>query len=310
MSWHLFERAAPRYDAWYETPRGAQVERAERALLGELLAAFPGAESLLEVGCGTGRFAAWLANRLQVMGIDRSPAMLAEMRARRPEIPAILADAHAVPLRDQATDVVVFVTTLEFLEAPRAALAEAVRVARRGVIVLVLNRWSVGGLSRRVRGESRGSLRAQARDLSLGSLRAMAMEAAGARLVALPWASTLFPGALWAARGRLPLGDILGMAMVLARLNREPVLAPSRRAARRAPSRAMSPRPCTAFRSREMASNGYRAEDSELSGVGAMRGADLAADGRLLMDDARQRRWAAVIRRRSASRPMRDCLIR
>lgn len=247
MSWHLFERAAPRYDAWYDTPRGARVERAERALLGELLAPFPGAESLLEIGCGTGRFTAWLADEFRVMGLDRSPAMLAVMRAQHPRIPVVLGDAHRVPLRDGAIDVVAFVTTLEFLEEPSVALAEAVRVARRGVILLVLNRWSVGGLSRRIGAQSRGALLGRARDLSLPSLRAMALEAAGARLVALPWASTLFPAGLWAARGRVPLGDVLGMAVILAELSRGPALMPSRKAVRRAFPRAVPRRPCTAF---------------------------------------------------------------
>jgi SAM-dependent methyltransferase len=244
---HPFEDAAARYDAWYDTPRGQRVERAERALLSDLLAGFSGAESLTEVGCGTGRFLAWLAPAFRVLGIDRSPAMLAEMRTRHPGIPAVLGDAHRLPLPDAATDLVLFVTTLEFLEDPLAALQEAVRVARRGLILLVLNRWSVGGLSRRAGAQARGALLGQARDVSLLSLRALAMEAGGARLVALPWASTLFPGGFWAARGRLPLGDVLGMAVVMAEPNPNPALRPSRRTARRVPGLAWRPRPCTAF---------------------------------------------------------------
>jgi SAM-dependent methyltransferase len=145
VSWHLFDQAAARYDAWYDTPRGQRVESAERALLSELPAAFPGAGSLLDVGCGTGRFSAWLAPALRVLGIDRSPGMLTEMRTRHPTISAVLGDAQRLPLSDAAIDLVLFVTTVEFLEDPLAALREAVRVARRGLILIVLNRWSVGG---------------------------------------------------------------------------------------------------------------------------------------------------------------------
>jgi SAM-dependent methyltransferase len=221
MSWQIFEKAATRYDAWYDTPRGQRVERAERALLGDLLRAFPGARSLLEVGCGTGRFLGWLASTFRVVGIDRSPGMLAEMRARHPIIPAILGDAHRLPLRDGAVDLVVLVATLEFLDDPPAALSEAVRVARRGVILVALNRWSAGGLSRRVGAQARSGLRGEAHDVSLRALRAMAVDAGGVRLVALPWASTLFPGRLWAARARVPLGEVLGMALVLAQPARE-----------------------------------------------------------------------------------------
>lgn len=216
MPWRLFERAAISYDTWYDTPRGQRVERAERALLGDLLTAFPGGVSLLEIGCGTGRFSAWLASTYRVLGIDRSPAMLAEMRARHPRIHAVLADAHQLPLADAAIDLVLFITTLEFLEDPLAALREAVRVARRGLILVVLNCWSAGGLSRRVGTQARGALLGQARDWTLSSLEAVAAEAAGARLTRLRWTSTLFPDGLWAVRWRLPLGDVLGMAMVLA----------------------------------------------------------------------------------------------
>jgi SAM-dependent methyltransferase len=250
VSWHLFEQAATRYDAWFDTAHGQRVERAEHALLSDLLATFHGAETLLEVGCGTGRFSAWLAPLCRVLGIDRSPAMLAEMRGRHPMIPAVLGDAHRLPFRDASIDLVLFVTTLEFLEDPLAALREAVRVARRGLILLVLNRWSVGALSRRAGAQARGALLGQARDLSLPQLRAMAVEAAGVRLVSVSWASTLFPGGLWTARGRLPLGDVLGMAVVLAYPERESSLGFSRGTSIRAPARARGPRPCTAFQMR------------------------------------------------------------
>ena len=221
MPWHLYEKAATGYDAWYNTPRGQRVERAERALLSELLTAFPRGESLLEIGCGTGRFSAWLAPTFRVLGIDRSPAMLAEMRARHPRIPAVLGDAHQLPLSDAAINLVVFITTLEFLEDPLAALREAVRVARRGLILVVLNCWSAGGLSRRVGPQARSALLGQARDWTLSSLGAMVREAAGGRLAGLLWTSTLFPDGLWAARRRLPLGDVLGMAVILAEPNSE-----------------------------------------------------------------------------------------
>lgn len=216
MSWELFERAADRYDAWYDTPRGQRVEAAERALLDWLLGHVPDARSVLEVGCGTGRFTAWLAARgPQVFGLDRSAAMLTVMRQRHREIPTILGDAHRLPFRDDAVDLTLFLTTLEFLEEPLVALAEAVRVSRMGLLLLVLNRWSVGGLSRRIGPQARGTLLGQARDPTIFTLRAMACRAAGRRLRKLAWSSTLLPDGLWAARTILPLGDVLGLVVTL-----------------------------------------------------------------------------------------------
>jgi SAM-dependent methyltransferase len=216
VPWEIFEQAADRYDAWYDTLRGRRVERAERGLLGWLLDHVPDARSLLDVGCGTGRVTAGLAERpLRVFGLDRSPAMLAVMRRCHPGIPAILGDAHRLPLRTGAVDLTLLLTTLEFLEDPRAALAEVVRVSRRGMLLVVLNRWSTGGLSRRIGLQARGSLLGRAEDATVFALRTMAKRAAGRRLRALHWTSTLFPDGLWSARTMLPLGDVLGMAVVL-----------------------------------------------------------------------------------------------
>lgn len=119
-------------------------------------------------------------------------------------------------MRAAAVDVALFVTTPEFLEDPCTALSEAVRIARRGVAVVALNRWSVGGLSRRWGPQARRPLLGRARDYSIASLRAMLRAAAGERLREIRWASTLFPDGLWKLRAQIPLGDVIGMAALLA----------------------------------------------------------------------------------------------
>jgi ubiquinone/menaquinone biosynthesis C-methylase UbiE len=222
MPWAIFERAASQYEAWYATPPGRRADRAERALLAWLLEGFPRAQHVLEVGCGTGHFTAWLASQgLQTVGLERAPAMLVEMRRRLPHISAVLGDAHQLPFRTGAVDIVVFVTTLEFLGEPAQGLAEAVRVARQGVVVLALNRWSLGGLSRRWGAQAKRPLLGQARDYSIRELRTMVRHAAGPRVQQMRWASTLFPDGLWRQRARLPVGDMLGLAAVIAHVYRQ-----------------------------------------------------------------------------------------
>jgi ubiquinone/menaquinone biosynthesis C-methylase UbiE len=217
VAWQLFERGAAGYEAWYATPRGRRADEAERALLERLLAPFATAQSALEVGCGTGHFTHWLAGRLpHVVGLDRSPAMLAEARRRLPRLPLVQGDAHGLPVRSRAVDLAVFVIALEFAEHPAVALAEAARVARRGVLVVALNRWSLGGLSRRWGPAARSPLIGQARDFTIASLRALASAAAGSRLRALGWASALYPGGLAQAPARIPLGDVIGVTVELA----------------------------------------------------------------------------------------------
>jgi SAM-dependent methyltransferase len=215
-SWEFFEAAASPYEGWYATPRGRRVDRAERALLTWLLRFFPSGRDALDVGCGTGHFTQWLtASGLRTLGLDRSLAMLAELRRGFPRIPTVHGDAHQLPVRSAAVDVALFVTTLEFLEDPLTALREAARVARRGVVVVTLNRWSVGGLSRRCGPQAHRSLLGRAHDYSVGSLRTILTTAAGDRLQDIRWTSTLFPDGGWKLQAQIPFGDVIGMAVLL-----------------------------------------------------------------------------------------------
>jgi ubiquinone/menaquinone biosynthesis C-methylase UbiE len=214
--WQPFEARAAGYEAWYGTRRGRAADVAEHALLERLLAPFAGARSALEVGCGTGHFTRWLAVRLpRVIGLDRAPAMLTEAQRLRPRLCLIRGDAHRLPIRSRAVDLCVFVIALEFLEHPAAALAEAVRVAQQGVLILALNRWSLGGASRRWGPDARRPLIGRARDFTGLSLRALARAAAGSRLRTLRRAGVLFPGASPEMVARIPGGDVIGLAMEL-----------------------------------------------------------------------------------------------
>lgn len=214
MSWKTFERAAAGYEAWYETRQGRRADIAERRLLAHLLTRFGDARSGVEIGCGSGHFSAFLAQHgLVMVGIDRAPAMLGEARRQFPSLPVALGDAHRLPLRDRCTDLAVFITTIEFLDDPTRALDEAVRIARRGVIAIVLNRHSMGGLSRRFGAQSRGTLLSQARDYSARELRIALKQAAGALLERTWMASTLFPDGLWRVISSCAFGDVLGAAI-------------------------------------------------------------------------------------------------
>jgi SAM-dependent methyltransferase len=216
MSWEVFEGAADRYEAWYASGPGQRADQAESVLLGQLLSGFPDARSAVEIGCGTGHFTRQLQRRgLRAAGLDRSDAMLRQMRGYAPVIPAVLGDAHCLPLRHRAVDLTVFITTLEFLDNPQAALSEAVRVARQGVVVIVLNRWSLGGLSRRWGPQSRRTILGQARDFSRRTLEAMIRDAAGSRWGGVWWASTLLPNGFWKAVVKVPVGDVIGLAVRL-----------------------------------------------------------------------------------------------
>jgi ubiquinone/menaquinone biosynthesis C-methylase UbiE len=216
MGWRIFDADTENYEAWYASPRGRYVDQAERELLDDLLSRLPEAATILEIGCGTGHFTAALARQGRcVIGLERAPEMLATMRRLHPALPVVLGDAHKLPFRDGAVDVAGFITALEFLDRPEVALAEAVRVSRRGLMLVALNTWSVGGYSRRWGRQARGHRLGRACDYSLPRLVKLVRAATSDRLQDLWWTSALFPGAPTRFLARVPLGDVIGLAVTL-----------------------------------------------------------------------------------------------
>jgi SAM-dependent methyltransferase len=213
------EDAAAHYEAWYETPEGRRADELEKAVLDRLLQAFPRPGGVLEIGCGTAHFARWLSEQgWAAVGLDLSAAMLAQAQTLG-GIPLARGDAYRLPFADGAFDLAALVTTLEFLERPREALAEALRVARCGVVLGVLNRWSLLGLQRRLVGLFRPTVYDAARFYGVGELKRLAtggstplIAGEQARVV---WRSTLFPRCWPWPQARLPFGGFIGMALIV-----------------------------------------------------------------------------------------------
>jgi len=211
------EQIAPYYEAWFETPEGRRADRLEKALLARLLTgsshqqpALKPPGTLLEVGCGTGHFGHWLAERgWQVVGLDQSAPMLAEAQARG-ALPLVLGDALALPFPDQALDVAALITVLEFLPSPQQALAEAWRVARRGLLLGVLNQASPISWIRRLQGLFRPDVFNAARFYNPRDLARLVRQNA-ARPVTLRWDTTLWPRWLPLEGGPLPGGAFIGL---------------------------------------------------------------------------------------------------
>ena len=215
----IFDRdVAAHYEAWYETPEGQRADELEKAVLGWLLQGFSRPDSVLEVGCGTAYFTRWLSDQgVAAVGLDLSPAMLADARALGAG-PLVRADARRLPFADGAFDLAAFITTLEFLRQPQEALAEARRVARRGMVLGVLNRWSVLGLQRRLAGLFRRTVYDAARFYGVGELKRLATGGCTRSIAGgkthIVWRTTLFPRRWPWAQARLPWGGFIGMALI------------------------------------------------------------------------------------------------
>lgn len=91
----------------------------------------PTDQTLLDIGCGTGRYSAELVRRgFDVTGLDRSSSQLSE--AKKKGIKAIQGSAEALPFAPSSFDVVAFVMMLHQLNESQTteAFSEATRVAK------------------------------------------------------------------------------------------------------------------------------------------------------------------------------------
>lgn len=198
------------YESWYSGP-GKRADRLEKRLLRWCLGQFADARSILEVGSGTGHFSRWFAGLgLDVTGLDNSPAMLREAQAQR-GTSYVEGDAVDLPMASRSFDLVAFITTLEFVNEPARALAEAIRVGRHGLILGVLNRTSLLAWRRKRAG---GPVWSAATFFSPGELVERIRQADNDRVRSVHWRTTLWPLPL---TGSLPLpwGGFVGMAVKL-----------------------------------------------------------------------------------------------
>ncbi len=137
---------AERYESWFDTSEGRFALEREANLLQSLAAGWPSrCATLLEIGCGTGLFLEMLWQMgFDVTGVDKSSSMISAARKRFGSRAALhQADGTRLPFEDNSFDYVFLWSVLEFCDNPRALLAEACRVAEKGLLVGFLNRQSL-----------------------------------------------------------------------------------------------------------------------------------------------------------------------
>lgn len=165
---------AVRYEQWLEDPKNGFVADMQNRLLVEMLKPKRG-DTLIEIGCGTGKSLAALADDgIGMTGLDPSPYMIDIARKNL----GISVDLHRgfaedLPFGDNSFNHAVFMTSLEYVQDPAKALEEACRVAKDRLFIGVLNRYALKSVQHRVEGVFSQTLYNRARFFSVWEIGRM-----------------------------------------------------------------------------------------------------------------------------------------
>lgn len=128
-------------EAWLRSMATGDVNRVH--LLDPVMLGLCGAVeglTVLDVGCGEGRFCRMLGERgARTIGVDPTPTLIAAARARHPAGEYHACGGEALPLADASVDLVVSYVALLDIPDFRAAIREKARVLRSGGRCVVAN---------------------------------------------------------------------------------------------------------------------------------------------------------------------------
>ena len=140
---------AKAYDEWYESSFGRWVGKKELDLIIKYLAPKED-ESLLDIGCGTGYFTRKISPLVKkAVGVDIDKHRIGYARSVATHEEFLHADVLDLEFDDKSFDLVMAITSLGFVADGKKALEQMVRIAKKRVVVAVLNRnstlWHIEG---------------------------------------------------------------------------------------------------------------------------------------------------------------------
>jgi ubiquinone/menaquinone biosynthesis C-methylase UbiE len=216
-AWYFQEETVKNYEYFYQT-KYKRADRLEKNLLTKLLDTLGHAEKLLEVGCGTGHFTRWIDSMgLESYGLDLSHLMLGEARKLWPNGALLRGESIHLPFKDKSFDVVAFITCLEYMPNIAKVVNEATRVSRKGVIIGLMNKWSLPTMRRIIQIKmGKNPYYKNVRFYSIFDIQHVLKEVLNDRYTICFWSTTVFPKIFGDGESALlPFGAFLGIAVKL-----------------------------------------------------------------------------------------------
>jgi len=216
-AWYFQEDTVKNYEHFYQT-KYKRADRLEKKLLTKLLDTLGHSERLLEIGCGTGHFTRWLDSKgLECYGLDLSHLMLREAKKLWPNGSLLQGESNHLPFKDKSFDVVAFIACLEYMPNIAKVVKEATRVSRKGIIIGLMNKWSLPTMRRTIQIKmGKNPYYKNVRFYSIFNIKHILKEALHDRYTICFWSTAVFPKIFDDTESALlPFGAFLGIAVKL-----------------------------------------------------------------------------------------------
>jgi ubiquinone/menaquinone biosynthesis C-methylase UbiE len=216
-AWYFQEETVKNYECFYQT-KYKRADRLEKKLLTKLLDKIGHAEKLLEIGCGTGHFTRWLDSMgLECYGLDLSHLMLREAKKLWPNGSLLQGESSHLPFKDKSFDVVAFIACLEYMPNIAKVVNEAARVSRKGIIIGIMNKWSLSTMRRIIQIKmGKNPYYKNVKFYSIFGIKHVLEETLHDRYIICFWSTAVFPKIFGDRESALlPFGAFLGIAVKL-----------------------------------------------------------------------------------------------
>ena len=206
----------------WKTPHGQYFFSRQKELILELVVPCAGERMLCIDSSGTGNYLQIFRDKwCSVTGLVSSAQMLESARKQMGTgIELHLGQAEDLPFSDDEFDIVTIINTLETVQSPQKAIAEAIRVCRGRIFIGFLNKYSFAGTQQRLKGIFGFPLTEKIRFFSIEEIKEMAGSLIGTQTI--KWGSVIyFPTIVYDFSTELeelvphmknPLGAFVGLA--------------------------------------------------------------------------------------------------